>query len=119
MTLSPDIQEHQAERRNMVRRMTLDGMSALEIAAYLGCDKRTVYRDRQALKLSKPKPRHLTPDEIRRARELTEDGCPLHEVAETLNRSWSAVEKYCRGLSQLRSDPLRTCRKLMKELDLL
>lgn len=114
-----DIRELRAERRNMVRRLTLDGMSILAIAALLGCDRRTVDRDRKALRIVKTSSRQMTEDEIRWAKELASDGCPVREIAETLGRHPDTIHKYCRGMLHLKSDPLRNCRKLMKELDLL
>lgn len=119
MSYSPAVQQTQSERRNVVRRMTLDGASAHETATFLGCTARTVHRDRHVLGLSKSQPGPLSEDEIGWAREMVKDGCPLHEIAETLDRHPRTIQKHCRGLSKLKYDSLRKYRQLMKQLDLL
>lgn len=119
MRKNPGILADQIMRREAVRRMTVDdGMSARDIAAFLGVTVRMVQRDREILRLSKPKPSPMTADEIAKARELIEDGCSLTEVAATLNRSSSTIGKYCKGLSKLNSDPLLSCRSLIARLGL-
>lgn len=118
MTVSESMALNQIERRKMVARLTSDGMTGVQIADYLSVDRRTVYRDRNRLGLSRPASKPLSADELARAKELAADGCPLNEIAETLNRSPSTIERYCRGMLYLRSDPLRRYRQLMKQLGL-
>ncbi len=119
MTTQSDYHADQTQRREAVRRMSIDGMALIEIAMVLGVTRRTVCRHRRALRLSKPQPKQLTKDEIEQARIMVKDGCPLFEVAATLHRSRTSIEKYCKGMSPLKSDPLRTHRQMMINLGLL
>lgn len=84
-----------AKRRDRVKSLTDQGMTAPEIAALLKVSTRTVVRYRRATGCSQPVGRHLTDDEIATAGEMLDDGCPVQEVAETLGVSaWAITARY-------------------------
>ena len=83
-----------AERRQAVADLTWEGWTLDAIAARLGVTPRTVSRDREAMKITRPWPPRFTDDEHRRAQELIADGYSLAEVARTLHRHVNTVASH-------------------------
>lgn len=70
----------------LVKKMTLEGLNAKEIAIRLGISRRQVLRLRRKTGVIRERAPVMTEEEIERARILLEDGCPYNEVARTLGR---------------------------------
>lgn len=81
-----------AERREQVRRLTLFGYSAREIAQELGIDRINVIRHRKALGIAMTPAKHLTDEQVEQARLLIEDGASIAEVARTVGCSHWAIK---------------------------
>lgn len=81
------------ERRNRVVIMTRAGMPAPEIATRLGITTRSVQRIRRACGISQPVPAPLSDEELATAKALFDDGASRLEVARTIGRNTSAVER--------------------------
>lgn len=76
-----------------IKRLTLAGVGAREIAARIGCTTRTVSRYRHTLGISQPPPPPLTDDEIAAIHRLADDGCSVTEIARTIGRGSNAVRR--------------------------
>jgi excisionase family DNA binding protein len=76
--------EETAARRQEVRALQQQGLSAPKIAEELRVDKSTIYTDFKMLGLQPPgnrrQPHRLSPDEIARLPELYDTGCTLVEI---------------------------------------
>ena len=86
-----------AERREQVRRMTLQGASTRQIAEALGTSTRTITRTRVKLGISQaPLPR-MTDAQKAEALRLLDDGCSATETARTVGVSIHSILKHFPG----------------------
>lgn len=109
-----------AERRNMVAELTWEGWTLVEIAARLGVTTRTVGRDREKTKISRPAAKRWTEEEQRRAQELIDDGYSLMEVARTLGRHVNTIADHGfkgQGWTPEQVGQFNALRTLRKRLD--
>lgn len=76
-------------------------MSAAEVAARVGCVKRTVERARHELKVCGPAPVNsgvpVSEERLAKAREMFADGASVSEVCRSLRMSEKTVRKYFPG----------------------
>ncbi|QDH92495.1 helix-turn-helix DNA binding domain protein [Gordonia phage Dmitri] len=82
-----------ADRRALVTDLTRAGLSAPQIAERLGITTRTVQRHRVAAGIAQPPARHLTPEQIEKARQLLVDGASYKEAARTIGCDKATVAK--------------------------
>ena len=75
-----------AERRDMIARLSREGMRVSDIARDVGVAKSTVGNVRRALGLATRKPVAFTEDEIRRIERLLDEGASYAEVGRTVGR---------------------------------
>lgn len=87
-------------RQRVVKRLTLAGWTAREIAEREGCSVRQVKRDRSALGIARPRAPQVTAGQLEFARQLLEDGASRTEVARTIGvdektmRRWFPEHKW-------------------------
>lgn len=84
-------------RISLVSQYTRQGLSAELIAQRLGCTPRTVQRDRKRALLTKPHPSRATPEQLERAREFLEDGCPYPEAARSVGLHDTVLRRHLPG----------------------
>jgi IS30 family transposase len=85
-----------AERRERIVELTRQGYTADQISHTEGVTARTVQRTRQAMGISRDYNR-MTPDELRAAAALLDDGCSYGEVARTLGRAPCTIRRHFPG----------------------
>lgn len=84
-----------AERRDQVRRLTLAGYSAREIAVRLGITRYAVIRHRKRSGVGRPPAPRLTDEQVEAAARLVTDGAPIAEVARTVGCSdWAIRQRF-------------------------
>lgn len=93
MSATPQQLAIAAQCRELVTELTRAGLSAPQIAERLGIATRTVQRHRVAAGIAQPPARHLSPEEIDRARQLIDDGASYKEVARTIGCANVTVAK--------------------------
>ena len=85
------------QRRRHVEHLTRAGLSAAEIGAKLGVNKRTIERDRQALGISLSRP-PITEAQIETAYRLLVDGAGYAEAARTVGCAGSTLLRRFPGM---------------------
>lgn len=94
MANRPHTPEDMAARREQVRSLTAQGLTAALIAQRMGISARTVIRDRMALGIGKEESRRrMTEEEQDRALELLTDGASYSETARTIGFSVMSVRR--------------------------
>lgn len=83
-------------RRRRVGELTRQGLSLNTIADILKVTQRTVARDRKAIGIAAPPPRHYTDEELDTVERLLDDGASLSEAARTIGRSEHGLHKHPR-----------------------
>ena len=111
--------QNREERRERVAQLTRAGLSASQIAEKLKVNERMVQRDRVALKIGRPAPVPLTPEEQQRALQMLQDGYPYTEVARTLGRHDTTIAKRYPGMSQVNGGQFARLNDLKRRLGLL
>lgn len=76
-----------------VAAMTRRGYTAVQIAAHLRISPRTVIRYRAATGTTRPPPTPLTDQQLRRARQLLEDGASYCETARTIGCAYQTLTR--------------------------
>ena len=71
-----------------------EGLSLAEAARRLGCDKRQVTRYRARAGIAGPAPAPHRPEDRELAARLLEDGCPIAEVARTVNANHTTIRRW-------------------------
>lgn len=95
-----------AERRRRVEYLTRAGYYASEIAAKLGCNERTVERDRKALGISLARPA-LTEWQLATAHRLLVDGAGYAEAARTVGCAGSTLLRRFPGMGLTPSEAMQ------------
>lgn len=86
-----------AQHDEQVRRLTLEGLSAPEIAARLGITPRSVARARVRARVAAAAPVPLTEDTLRAVRAMLEDGASHLEISRTLPISRKSLSRHFPG----------------------
>lgn len=77
-----------------VVRLTLEGRSAFDIAAIVGCSTRSVQRIRFKTGISRPPAPLMTPEEVAMAERMLDDGVSLGEIARTLGHRGGVYKRW-------------------------
>lgn len=82
-------------------RLTVQGLSAAEIAVRVGCSTKQVARVRVARDVSRPVPLHagrrITPDRLEAIGAMVADGVSRQDIAESLGVSWHTIARHFPG----------------------
>lgn len=103
-------------RDQRIAKLTEDGLTAEAIAAELGVTARTVQRARVRRGVAKPAARRMTAEDLRRARELLDDGASLGEVSRTIGRDLHTIGKHFPGCGWPRGSGIEL-RRMMAALE--
>jgi transposase len=80
-------------RHKRILELSQRGVPIAEIAATFGITDRSVKRIRARYGLSKPAPKRMSPAEIAQAERMLDDGASFLEVARTLQRHPSVIQR--------------------------
>lgn len=89
------------DRREEIASRLAAGESTAELAMEFHVTERAIQRDKERLGLTRNMAHQWTPEELRVAKNLLEDGCPYTEVARTLGMGVGCVKHRFPGMGSM------------------